>query len=333
MFYFEQKRYSYCVPATRENFYQTIDNPFIVEQIKKIRRVSAQMEAEKEGSAAYNKLHDKKSQLKQELPAWVFSAGFISKSDKTLKGDTRPCHAEWRKSEYAQLNGLVMMDVDHIKQPPTNSPEGESLPARAYFAKIVDDWNQQASPRGGLEGVASFCKHYGILFAHITPPGSGLRLVFKADPARGNLADNQQWLANELGVRLDEACKDATRLSYGCSRKDILYIELENLLNYDDKGIFDKKYGEAYRKGNTTPLQLPRGGESDGAEQKASPRGGLEGVLGTLEGAPIVEATPRTLFIFDACLKELGLTSDVLVNVGRRHDTVKCILSKLQSDI
>jgi DNA primase len=28
----------------------------------------------------------------------------------------------------------------------------------------------------------------------------------------------------------------------------------------------------------TTPLQLPRGGEFDGAEQKASPRGGLEGV-------------------------------------------------------
>ena len=27
-----------------------------------------------------------------------------------------------------------------------------------------------------------------------------------------------------------------------------------------------------------TPLQLPRGGEFDGAEQKASPRGGLEGV-------------------------------------------------------
>ena len=36
----------------------------------------------------------------------------------------------------------------------------------------------------------------------------------------------------------------------------------------------------------TTPLQLPRGGEFDGAEQKASPRGGLEGVAsrGGLEG-------------------------------------------------
>ncbi len=269
--------------------------------------------------------HELKGKLKKKLPAWVFSAGEITKSEKIICG--KPCMAAWRKSEFVKLNGLCMLDIDNIK-PLSDSPEGESQPARACFERIVEKWNREASPRGGLEGVASFCKHYGILFAHITPSGRGLRLVFKADPERGNLADNQQWLANELGVRLDEACKDATRLSYGCSRKDILYIELENLLNYDDKGIFDKKYGEAYRKGNTTPLQLPRGGESDGAEQKASPRGGLEGVLGTLEGAPVVEATPRTLFIFDACLKELGLTSDVLVNVGRRHDTVKCILSK-----
>ena len=286
MFYFEQKRYSYCVPATRENFYQTIDNPFIAEQIKKIRRVSAQMEAEKEGSAAYNKLHDKKSQLKQELPAWVFSAGFISKSDKTLKGDTRPCHAEWRKSEYAQLNGLVMMDVDHIK-PLSNSPEGESLPARAYFAKIVDDWNKTSSPSGedgkGVGWCSSFCKHYGILFVHVTSSGYGLRFVFKADAKRGNLADNQQWLAKELGVEPDGVCKDSVRLSYCCTREDIIYLELEELLNYQDDE-FEKLYGEAYR----TPHHLPRGGEPEPAKT-SSPSGedgrGVEGVL-AFRGVP-----------------------------------------------
>ena len=72
------------------------------------------MEAEKEGTPAYSKLHEKKSRLKQDLPAWVFSAGFIAKSEKTLKGDTRPCRAEWRKAERTRLNGLCMLDVDHI---------------------------------------------------------------------------------------------------------------------------------------------------------------------------------------------------------------------------
>ena len=144
--------------------------------------------------------HELKGKLKKKLPAWVFSAGEITKSEKIICG--KPCMAAWRKSEFVKLNGLCMLDIDNIK-PLSDSPEGESQPARACFERIVEKWNREASPRGGLEGV-----------------------------------------------------------------------------------------------------------------------------LGTLEGAPIVEATPRTLFIFDACLKELGLTSDVLVNVGKRHDTVKCILSK-----
>ena len=257
--------------------------------------------------------HELKGKLKKKLPAWVFSAGEITKSEKIICG--KPCMAAWRKSEFVKLNGLCMLDIDGVSEP------------RKLFESFVNRFTEERGKRKEERDYSQenpswcgeFCKHYGILFAHITPSGRGLRLVFKADPERGNLADNQQWLANELGVRLDEACKDATRLSYGCSRKDILYIELENLLNYDDKGIFDKKYGEAYRGAH--PLPLPKGGEQK-PEQEASPLGG------GLEGAPVVEATPRTLFIFDACLKELGLTSDVLVNVGRRHDTVKCILSK-----
>ena len=89
------------------------------------------MEAEKEGTPAYNKLHEKKSRLKQDLPAWVFSAGFIAKSEKTLKGDHRPCRAEWRKSEYAKLNGLVMLDIDHEKDP------------QGLFKDIVKRWENE----------------------------------------------------------------------------------------------------------------------------------------------------------------------------------------------
>ena len=290
MFYFEQKRYSYCVPTTRENFYQTIDNPFMAAQIKKIRKVSALMEAEKEGTAAYNKLHDQKSRLKQELPAWVFSAGNIAKSEKTLKGDSRPCRAEWRKSEYARLNGLCMLDVDHLTHP-QSLPKGgkpEMEVARLVFGDIVERWNEthpQDSNEGSLpsggQGVgwcSAFCKHYGILFVHITSSGYGLRFVFKADAKRGNLADNQAWLAKELGVKLDGVCKDSVRDSYCCTREDIIYVELEPLLNYQDEE-FEKQFGDAYR----TPHQLPRGGEPEPAKT-SSPSGedgrGVEGFRG-----------------------------------------------------
>ena len=263
--------------------------------------------------------HELKGKLKKKLPAWVFSAGEITKSEKIICG--KPCMAAWRKSEFVKLNGLCMLDIDGVKNP------------REIFEEWTRKWPSDASKGEGYADV--FCKRFGILFVHITPSGRGLRLVFKADPERGNLADNQQWLANELGVRLDEACKDATRLSYGCSRKDILYIELENLLNYDDKGIFDKKFGDDYRHGNTIAAATVRqGGYEDGrtagystVEGDTNSEKSDQAAL-SITNSEIVEATPRTLFIFDACLKELGLTSDVLVNVGRRHDTVKCILSK-----
>ena len=248
------------------------------------------MEAEKEGTPAYSKLHEKKSRLKQDLPAWVFSAGFIAKSEKTLKGDHRPCRAEWRKSEYAKLNGLVMLDIDHITHP-QSLPKGGTLDvARLLFGDIVKRWNEahpeesnEGSLPSGGQGVgwcSSFCRHYGILFVHVTSSGYGLRIIFKGNAERGNIADNQAWMARQLGVKLDEVCKDSVRDSYCCTREDIIYVELENLLNYDDKE-FEKKWGDDYRKGNTTPLQLPRGGEQEpakslqgGTHPQSLPKGG-----------------------------------------------------------
>ena len=267
------------------------------------------MEAEKEGTPAYSKLHEKKSRLKQDLPAWVFSAGFIAKSEKTLKGDHRPCRAEWRKSEYAKLNGLVMLDIDHVGAP------------RERFTEIVNEWNEGAKGRGDENTPAAdgnlvpssprplapttspapstslapstswcgaFCKHFGILFVHVTSSGYGLRIIFKGNAERGNIADNQAWMARQLGVKLDEVCKDSVRDSYCCTREDIIYVELENLLNYDDKE-YEKKWGDDYRKGNTTPLQLPRGGEQEPAKSP-SPSGedgrGVEWGAGAYRGVP-----------------------------------------------
>ena len=200
------------------------------------------MEAEKEGTPAYSKLHEKKSRLKQDLPAWVFSAGFIAKSEKTLKGDHRPCRAEWRKSEYAKLNGLVMLDIDHEKDP------------QGLFKKMVEGYNESHNENEDENSwCGAFCRHYGILFVHVTSSGYGLRIIFKGNAERGNIADNQAWMARQLGVKLDEVCKDSVRDSYCCTREDIIYVELENLLNYDDKE-FEARFGDNYRRGDSVPL-------------------------------------------------------------------------------
>ena len=199
------------------------------------------------------KLHDQKGKLKAELPAWVFSAGFIAKSEKTLKGDKRPCRAEWRKAEYAKLNGLVMLDIDHEKDP------------QGLFKKMVEGYNESHNENEDENSwCGAFCKHYGILFVHVTSSGYGLRIIFKGNAERGNIADNQAWMARQLGVKLDEVCKDSVRNSFCCTREDIIYLELENLLNYNDEE-FEKKFGEDYREGRTAPTTEPADSTGVGA--------------------------------------------------------------------
>ena len=104
----------------------------------------------------------------------------------------------------------------------------------------------------------------------------------------------QRLMAEATGFEPDKAVKDVARC---------IYMVPEGYTRYINERLW------------TTPLQLPRGGESGGAEQKASPRGGLVGV------------SPRTLFIFDACMKEAELSPEMLIVKGHRHEALKSILS------
>ena len=266
-----------------------IDNPYVEQDIDKIRYAQQQMN-EATTDRERERWHSDKSKLKKRLPAFVFQVGHIEPTEKLVFG--KPMKAAWRKAEHARLNGLVMLDIDNIGAP-LNPPKGgkpELDVARQAFADVVTRWNEahpkevadceSSLPLGG-QGVgwcSAFCKHFGILLVHVTPSGQGLRIVFKADAKVGNLADNQQHLASMLSLPLDEACKDSVRLSFGFSRRDIIYIELNELLNYDNEE-FEKQFGEAYRTGQAHPQPLPKGGEQEAeTEQKASPfGGGLEG--------------------------------------------------------
>ena len=249
-----------------------IDNPYVEQDIDKIRYAQQQMN-EATTDRERERWHSDKSKLKKRLPAFVFQVGHIEPTEKLVFG--KPMKAAWRKAEHARLNGLVMLDIDGIENP------------EQKFSEIVRNWNESEDGKSSLSRedlggspswCGAFCKHFGILLVHVTPSGQGLRIVFKADAKVGNLADNQQHLASMLSLPLDEACKDSVRLSFGFSRRDIIYIELNELLNYDNED-FEKSFGEAYRTGQAHPQPLPKGGEQEAeTEQKASPfGGGLEG--------------------------------------------------------
>ena len=122
------------------------------------------------------------AQLKRKLPAFIFQATFdvtTSKSGKT---------GAWRKQAATHLTGLVVMDVDHVENPQEKYMEWKALD----FGKL------------------------GVLLVYVTPSGHGLKVVFKADVAKGNLIDNQHAMAMVLGVEVDESCKDASRMSFSC---------------------------------------------------------------------------------------------------------------------
>ena len=184
------------------------------------------------------------AQLKRKLPAFIFQATFdvtTSKSGKT---------GAWRKQAATHLTGLVVMDVDHIENPLT----------------LFQGWVEK-----GLDW-----KHLGILLIYITPSGKGLKIVFKANVAKGNLIDNQHAMAEVLGVEVDESCKDASRMSFICKESDILYMDKE-LFTYENKE-FAEKYDAEYRAGNSraaatgnVAAKTAEQGSKDGGQVDAEP--------------------------------------------------------------
>ena len=163
----------------------------------------------------YRETHD--AALKRKLPAFIFQATFdetTSKSGKT---------GAWRKQAATRLTGLVVMDIDHIENPLT----------------LYQGW---------VEKALDF-KKLGIVLIYVTPSGQGIKIVFKADVAKGNLIDNQHAMAKVLGVEVDESCKDASRMSFICKETDIMYLDKE-LFTYENKE-FGERYNAVYRDGHS----------------------------------------------------------------------------------
>ena len=169
--------------------------------------------------------------LKRKLPAFIFQAMF----DETASAKGKV--GRWRKQAATRLTGLVVMDIDHVDNPQEKFIEWKTLD----FGKL------------------------GILLVYITPSGHGLKIIFKADAAKGNLIDNQHAMAKVLGVEVDESCKDASRMSFICKEEDILYIDKE-LFTYENKE-FSERYDALYRDGHS---QATHCGDTQGTVPQCS---------------------------------------------------------------
>ena len=205
-----------CEACTKETFCQVASSAKVKEAIKVARNAQAQIDgllaagyaADDERVKNYEKA---KQGAKKRLPGITFQSTFDETEAKSGKV------GGWRKNAAASLNGLFVLDIDHIDE--------------AELQRIAD----KAKPLCGSE----------ILLLYRTASGHGMKVVAKADVEAGNIADNQARLALMLGVTIDPACKDASRLSFAPSADDIIYIN-DEIFEYENNE-YDNRYGQGYR--------------------------------------------------------------------------------------
>ena len=149
----------------------------------------------------------------------------------------------------------------------------------------------------------------GIVLVHMTPSAEGLRIVFML-PQKMTLAQGQQWLAGELGLKnFDEACKDYARCSFAVPADYIFFIDKEQLFATPTPQKTDTKTSDT----DTTPTinqQRPQPTEETAATSNEA-----------------VDIDPNTELLFDAFVAASGLAPAALNNKGTRHNSLVSLLS------
>ena len=204
--------------VTLEQFRALISAPETIKKVKEAREALARGD---------KKTYDAR---KKGLPLAIFIGTFeesVKEIENKKTGEKKSVTGCWRLQKHCRLNGLCVIDFDHIEGDP------REVWAAAY-AKLSDEDKAR------------------ILFVFVTPSGQGLKVVFIADAEVGNLIDNQIVFSQKLGLNPDEACKDASRGAFLTTRDDVIFIDKERLFNYESED-FGKKYDDEYHAGHSQP--------------------------------------------------------------------------------
>ena len=253
----ENTHFSQALPCTREEFWEQVKKPSTRWRIDMRRAIIAAVDASKtQGAVAlhnllqnseYQKFLIKKKGLKKKaakeawekktdaekllafaqevkdnLPAFIFACREFDETETAKGGMFRH-----RRLADCHLNGLFMLDIDHIENP-------------------MEVWYKMRDDKDLMKSIA---------LMHITSSEHGVRIVATADINIGNLADNQIALAQKLGYKADESCIDATRNSFAPKEEDIIYINEDLLFDYYNEE-FDKRFTPEYRQKKTQPIRL-----------------------------------------------------------------------------
>lgn len=221
----ERKRGIPCeVVNTQEQLVQILNDASLATAIRLIRECRADAESlEKTGqkSKAKDKLAQADS-IKRNLPGFIFSCMDFKDSLHFNKRTLEKTTGKYRKQDCAELNGLFMVDYDHIDDP------------RALWKELLQK---------GIE------KEWNPFFVFVTSSLKGLKIVMPTKLECGNLASNQNAFAKWSGHAVDTNTKDASRLSFAPCMADVLLMKPE-LLTYFNKDYYEK-YNGKYSDGSS----------------------------------------------------------------------------------
>ena len=284
-----------------------------IAEIRRLQTVGAQKKAigkGEESAAAYREA----DRIKAALPGFIFQCKEFEVHNWTDKKGTDHGDAAWRHQKHGRLNGLFMVDYDHIEDP-------VELWIDIQRKGLLDKWK--------------------VLLAFITSSAKGLKIVAVADEDVGNLSQNQVAFSDMVGVKCDESCKDASRLSFAPGDKDILYIH--EALCTEENPRFVEKWESRYADGSADQDLFPsqKGGnpsKKKPGNEHPSKEADFEALCAEWEGIirkgdelPRDEAlesrTYDGLKVWDFIKVYLG---DKPIGEGKRHDTILDLASNLR---
>ena len=133
-------------------------------------------------------------------------------------------------------------------------------------------------------------------------------------PKGMTIEEAQQAFCKETDIPYDESCITPERFIYVTGIDEEIYRSPQWLEPLSEEELAERR--EAY---------LERGLDQDGRPLKAGEVQKVQEVQ-VVQGVQVA-ATPRTRYIFNACMKECELKPKVLIVEGARHEAVKSILS------
>lgn len=201
--------------ATAEQLEAVFNNPETFRKVNEVRELlgkNNKKEADK---------------VKHTLEGLIFVADDFAECEKPVKTFENGKEKEvvkkgkWRLQKSAHLNGLAVLDVDHLEQDPR---------------ELFKQWSEEQ------------LRELGVLLVFITSSNKGIKFVFIARKEWGNLIENSLELARQLDLKADESGKDASRMSFAPSRQagDILFYDPERMFSYENPE-YDELFGEQYR--------------------------------------------------------------------------------------